>query len=112
MNSLRNPDFLYEGQRLRIAGEAGGGRRRPKPKSKVAAIDAARGEAQREGAAVEVVREETTRPIGTGEPTRGRRAFGGCSCDGGGDDDRGRDRGGAGGRESRASPCRRARRKS
>ena len=38
----------------------------------VAAIDAARGEAQREGAAVEVVREETTRPIGTGEPTRGR----------------------------------------
>jgi membrane-bound lytic murein transglycosylase D len=71
MNSLRNPDFLYEGQRLRIAGEAA-----PVSQAeadvKVAAIDAARGEAQREGAAVEVVREETTRPIGTGEPTRGR----------------------------------------
>jgi membrane-bound lytic murein transglycosylase D len=76
MNALKDPDRLYEGQRLRIAGE-------PAPavvaaaapeevETKVAAIDAARGEAQREGAAVEVVREETTRPIGTGEPTRGR----------------------------------------
>src|SRR5688572_31644736 len=76
MNALKDPDRLYEGQRLRIAGE-------PPPavvaaaapeevETKVAAIDAARGEAQREGAAVEVVREETTRPIGTGEPTRGR----------------------------------------
>ena len=76
MNALKDPDRLYEGQRLRIAGE-------PAPvvvaaasaeevETKVAAIDAARGEAQREGAAVEVVREETTRPIGSGEPTRGR----------------------------------------
>ena len=40
--------------------------------TKVATIDAARGEAQREGAAVEVVREETMRPIGSGEPRRGR----------------------------------------
>ena len=40
---------------------------------KVAAIDAARGEAQREGAAVEVVREETTRPESApANPTRGR----------------------------------------
>jgi membrane-bound lytic murein transglycosylase D len=71
MNSLRNPDFLYEGQRLRIAGEAVAVTQ-AEAEVKVAAIDAARGEAQREGAAVEVVREETTRPIGTGEPTRGR----------------------------------------
>jgi membrane-bound lytic murein transglycosylase D len=71
MNSLRNPDFLYEGQRLRIAGEAVAVTP-AEAEVKVAAIDAARGEAQREGAAVEVVREETTRPIGTGEPTRGR----------------------------------------
>jgi membrane-bound lytic murein transglycosylase D len=71
MNSLRNPDFLYEGQRLRIAGEAVAVTA-AEAEVKVAAIDAARGEAQREGAAVEVVREETTRPIGTGEPTRGR----------------------------------------
>ena len=71
MNSLRNPDFLYEGQRLRIAGEAVA-ITPAETEVKVAAIDAARGEAQREGAAVEVVREETTRPIGTGEPRRGR----------------------------------------
>jgi membrane-bound lytic murein transglycosylase D len=71
MNSLRNPDFLYEGQRLRIAGEAVSVTQ-AEADVKVAAVDAARGEAQREGAAVEVVREETTRPIGSGEPTRGR----------------------------------------
>ena len=71
MNALRNPDFLYEGQRLRIAGEAVAVTQ-AEADVKVAAIDAARGEAQREGAAVEVVREETTRPIGSGEPTRGR----------------------------------------
>jgi membrane-bound lytic murein transglycosylase D len=74
MNSLKDPDRLYEGQRLRIAGE-------PVPvvaatpeeaETQVANIDAARGEAQREGAVVEVVRQETTRPIGSGEPTRGR----------------------------------------
>jgi membrane-bound lytic murein transglycosylase D len=75
MNSLKNPDFLYEGQRLRIAGETPTrvtAASEAEAAVKVAAIDAARGEAQREGAAVEVVREETTRPIGTGEPTRGR----------------------------------------
>jgi membrane-bound lytic murein transglycosylase D len=74
MNSLKDPDRLYEGQRLRIGGElrAEIASREPESDSKVAAIDAARGEAQREVAAVEVVREETTRPIGTGEPTRGR----------------------------------------
>jgi membrane-bound lytic murein transglycosylase D len=71
MNSLKNPDFLYEGQRLRISGEAVAVTE-AETEVKVAAIDAARGEAQREGAAVEVVREETTRPIGSGEPTRGR----------------------------------------
>jgi len=71
MNSLRNPDFLYEGQRLRIAGEAVAVTP-AEAEVKVAAIDAARGEAQREGAAVQVVREETTRPVGTGEPARGR----------------------------------------
>jgi len=71
MNALRNPDFLYEGQRLRIAGEAVAVTQ-AEADVKVAAIDAARGEAQREGAAVQVVREETTRPIGSGEPTRGR----------------------------------------
>jgi membrane-bound lytic murein transglycosylase D len=74
MNALKDPDRLYEGQRLRIAGElkAELAAREPESETKVAAIDAARGEAQREVAAVEVVREETTRPIGTGEPTRGR----------------------------------------
>jgi membrane-bound lytic murein transglycosylase D len=74
MNSLKDPDRLYEGQRLRIAGElkAELAARESESESKVAAIDAARGEAQREGAAVEVVREETTRPAGSGEPTRGR----------------------------------------
>jgi membrane-bound lytic murein transglycosylase D len=74
INSLKDPDRLYEGQRLRIAGElkAEIAAREPESETKVAAIDAARGEAQREVAAVEVVREETTRPIGTGEPTRGR----------------------------------------
>jgi membrane-bound lytic murein transglycosylase D len=71
MNSLRNPDFLYEGQRLRIAGEAVAATA-AETEVKVAAIDAARGEAQREGAAVEVVREEITRPIASIEPTRGR----------------------------------------
>jgi membrane-bound lytic murein transglycosylase D len=76
MNRLKDPDRLYEGQRLRIAGE-------PEPvvvasasaeeaETKVATIDAARGEAQREGATVEVVREESMRPIGSGEPRRGR----------------------------------------
>jgi membrane-bound lytic murein transglycosylase D len=74
MNSLKDPDRLYEGQRLRIAGElrAEIAARQPESEVKVAATDAARGEAQRESAVVEVVREETTRPIGTGEPTRGR----------------------------------------
>ena len=74
MNELKDPDRLYEGQRLRIAGElqAEIASREPDSDTKVAAIDAARGEAQREGAAVEVVREETTRRIGSGEPTRGR----------------------------------------
>ena len=74
INSLKDPDRLYEGQRLRIAGElrAEIAAREPESDTKIAAIDAARGEAQREVAAVEVVREEVTRPIGTGEPTRGR----------------------------------------
>ncbi|HEU5136934.1 MAG TPA: LysM domain-containing protein, partial [Steroidobacteraceae bacterium] len=76
MNSLKDPDRLYEGQRLRIAGEAQATVAAAAPpdevETKVAAIDAARGEAQREVAAVEVVREETTRPIGSGEPMRGR----------------------------------------
>jgi membrane-bound lytic murein transglycosylase D len=74
MNSLKDPDRLYEGQRLRIAGElqAEIAARQPESEIKVAAMDAARGEAQREVAVVEMVREETTRPIGTGEPTRGR----------------------------------------
>ena len=75
MNSLKDPDFLYEGQRLRIAGVAAApatAAAEAEAEVKVAAIDAARGGAQREGAAVEVVREETTRPISYGEPTRGR----------------------------------------
>ncbi|HEX6397673.1 MAG TPA: LysM peptidoglycan-binding domain-containing protein, partial [Steroidobacteraceae bacterium] len=76
MNSLKDPDRLYEGQRLRIAGEPAAivvvAATAEEAETKVANIDAARGEAQREGAVVEVVREETTRPIGTGEPTRGR----------------------------------------
>jgi membrane-bound lytic murein transglycosylase D len=76
MNSLKDPDRLYEGQRLRIAGEppvvAVAAATPEQTEAKAAAIDAARGEAQREVAAVEVVREETTRPIGTGEPRRGR----------------------------------------
>jgi membrane-bound lytic murein transglycosylase D len=71
MNALKDPDRLYEGQRLRIAGEAAPATE-AETEVKVAAIDAARGEAQREVAAVEVVREETTRPIGSGEPKRGR----------------------------------------
>jgi membrane-bound lytic murein transglycosylase D len=71
MNSLRNPDFLYEGQRLRVAGEAVAVTA-AEAEVKVAAIDAARGEAQREGAAVQVAREGTTRPTGLAEPTRGR----------------------------------------
>jgi len=76
MNSLKDPDRLYEGQRLRIAGvEPTAVLAAAAPDevdSKVADIDAARGEAQREGAVVEVIREETTRPIGSGEPKRGR----------------------------------------
>jgi membrane-bound lytic murein transglycosylase D len=74
MNSLKDPDRLYEGQRLRISGElrAEIAAREAESETKVAAIDAARGEAQREVAVVEAVREETTRPIGTGEPSRGR----------------------------------------
>jgi membrane-bound lytic murein transglycosylase D len=74
INSLKDPDRLYEGQRLRISGELSAeiAARESETDTKVAAIDAARGEAQREGAAVEVVREETTRPVGSGEPTRGR----------------------------------------
>jgi len=74
MNRLKDPDRLYEGQRLRIAGEPETvvAATVEEAETKVATIDAARGEAQREGAVVEVVREETTRPIGTGEPTRGR----------------------------------------
>ena len=76
MNTLKDPDRLYEGQRLRIAGEAPAvvvaAATAEEVETKVAVIDAARGEAQREGAAVEVVREETTRPIGSGEPKRGR----------------------------------------
>jgi membrane-bound lytic murein transglycosylase D len=76
MNSLKDPDRLYEGQRLRIAGEAPAAvvaaAAPDDVESKVATLDAARGEAQREGAVVQVVREETTRPIGSGEPTRGR----------------------------------------
>jgi membrane-bound lytic murein transglycosylase D len=76
MNSLKDPDRLYEGQRLRIAGEptvvVAAVTTPEQVEAKVEAIDAARGEAQREVAAVEVVREETTRPIGSGEPRRGR----------------------------------------
>jgi membrane-bound lytic murein transglycosylase D len=76
MNALKDPDRLYEGQRLRIAGEAPSvvvaAANSQEVETNAAVIDAARGEAQREVAAVEVVREETTRPIGTGEPRRGR----------------------------------------
>jgi membrane-bound lytic murein transglycosylase D len=74
LNSLKDPDRLYEGQRLRIGGELSAelASREAVSESHVAAIDAARGEAQREVAVVEVVREETTNPIGTGEPKRGR----------------------------------------
>jgi membrane-bound lytic murein transglycosylase D len=75
MNRLKDPDRLYEGQRLRIAGEPTvvvAAATEPERETRVAAIDAARGEAQREGAVVEVVREETTRPLANGEPRRGR----------------------------------------
>ncbi len=74
LNSLEDPDRLYEGQRLRIGGELSAelASREAVSETRVAAIDAARGEAQREGAVVEAVREETTRRIGKGEPTRGR----------------------------------------
>lgn len=75
MNSLKDPDRLYEGQRLRIAGTLGvemASVSESESDTKVAAIAAARGEAQREGAAVEVVREEIAKPVGSGEPTRGR----------------------------------------
>jgi peptidoglycan lytic transglycosylase D len=76
INSLKDPDRLYEGQRLRIAGEPRtavvAATATEEVETKVASIDAARGEAQREGAVVEVVREESMRPIGSGEPTRGR----------------------------------------
>jgi membrane-bound lytic murein transglycosylase D len=72
LNSLRNPDFLYEGQRLRIAGEPTvvvAAATESEAEAKVEAIDAARGEAQREGAAVAAVREETTKPTaGSAEP--------------------------------------------
>jgi membrane-bound lytic murein transglycosylase D len=75
MNALKDPDRLYEGQRLRIAGTLGAemaAASESDSDTKVAAIAAARGEAQREGAAVEVVREEIARPVASGEPTRGR----------------------------------------
>ena len=74
LNSLKDPDRLYEGQRLRIGGELSAelAARETASDTKVAAIDAARGEAQREGAVVEAVREETASPIGSGEPKRGR----------------------------------------
>jgi membrane-bound lytic murein transglycosylase D len=75
MNSLKDPDRLYEGQRLRIAGQLKAeieAASEPLSENKVAQIDAARGEAQREGAVVEVVREEIAQPLGTGEPKRGR----------------------------------------
>jgi membrane-bound lytic murein transglycosylase D len=75
MNSLKDPDRLYEGQRLRIAGTLGvemAAVSESESETKVAVIAAARGEAQREGAAVEVVREEIAKPVGSGEPTRGR----------------------------------------
>ncbi len=76
MNRLKDPDRLYEGQRLRIAGEptvvVAGAASESERETRVAAIDAARGEAQREGAVVEVVREETMRPLANGEPRRGR----------------------------------------
>ena len=77
-------DERAQGSGPPLRGSAPAHRRRSRPavvvaaatseevETKVAAIDAARGEAQREGAAVEVVREETTRPIGSGEPKRGR----------------------------------------
>jgi membrane-bound lytic murein transglycosylase D len=75
MNALKDPDRLYEGQRLRIAGTLGAemaAASESESDTKVAAIAAARGEAQREGATVEVVREEIARPVVSGEPTRGR----------------------------------------
>jgi membrane-bound lytic murein transglycosylase D len=75
MNSLKDPDRLYEGQRLRIAGTLGAEMaavNESESETKVAVIAAARGEAQREGATVEVVREELARPVISGEPTRGR----------------------------------------
>jgi membrane-bound lytic murein transglycosylase D len=75
MNSLKDPDRLYEGQRLRIAGTLGvemAAVSESESDTKVAVIAAARGEAQREGATVEVVREEIARPVVSGEPTRGR----------------------------------------
>ncbi|MBC8028103.1 MAG: LysM peptidoglycan-binding domain-containing protein [Steroidobacteraceae bacterium] len=75
MNSLKDPDRLYEGQRLRIAGTLRvemASVSESESDTKVAAIAAARGEAQREGAAVQVVREEIAKPVGSGEPTRGR----------------------------------------
>ena len=76
MNSLKDPDRLYEGQRLRIVAEEAPAQvaavTPDDADTKEAAIDAARGEAQREVAVVEVVREETTRRIGSGEPHRGR----------------------------------------
>ena len=76
MNALKDPDRLYEGQRLRIAGEAPAAviaaAAPDDVETKAATMDAARGEAQREVAVVQVVREETTRQIGSGEPTHGR----------------------------------------
>jgi membrane-bound lytic murein transglycosylase D len=76
MNSLKDPDRLYEGQRLRIGGTLKAeiaAASEVESETKVAAIAAARGEAQREVATVEAVREEIARPIGSGEPTRGRK---------------------------------------
>ena len=53
MNALKDPDRLYEGQRLRIAGEAPAvvvaAATAQEVETKAAVIDAARGEAQREG---------------------------------------------------------------
>jgi membrane-bound lytic murein transglycosylase D len=77
LNSLKDPDRLYEGQRLRIAGDAApavvvAAAAPEEVETRVASIDAARGEAQREVAVVEAVREETTRPLTNGEPRRGR----------------------------------------
>ncbi len=77
LNSLRDPDFLYEGQKLRVAGEPSAvqaANTAAEAQTRADVIDAARGEAQRETAVIAAVREETTRPLGSGEPggMRGR----------------------------------------